>query len=111
VQPDLRVLVDVGYGSCGPGLNYANIPTPAGLLEAVNPFTTIPDLATGAVQGPEAALVDVGLLPQSFLPTAYPYLPSIDPNLNFFLGQPSVTGLSVLSGAAGNVSHLIPPIH
>jgi hypothetical protein len=111
VQPDLRVLVDLGYGSYGPGLNYANVPTPAGLFEVVNPFTTIPDLATGAVQGPEAALVDVGLLPQSFVPNAYPYLPSIDPNLNFFLGQPSVTGLSVLSGAVGDVLHLIPPIH
>jgi hypothetical protein len=111
LQPDLRVLVDLGYGSYGPGLNYANIPTPAGLLEIDNPFTIIPDLAIGAVQGPEAALVDLGLLPQSATPTTYPYVPSIDPNLNFFLGQPSVTGLSVLSGAVGDVLHLIPPIH
>jgi hypothetical protein len=111
VQPDLRVLVDLGYGSYGPGLNYANIPTPAGLFEVVDPFTTIPDLARGAVQGPQAALVDLGLLPQSATPTIYPYVPSIDPNLNFFLGQPSVTGLSVLSGAVGDVLHLIPPIH
>lgn len=111
LQPDLRVLVDLGYGSYGPGLNYANIPTPAGLLEIGNPFTIIPDLAIGAVQGSEAALVDLRLLPQSFTPTTYPYVPSIDPNLNFFLGQPSVTGLSVLSGAVGDVLHLIPPIH
>ena len=111
VQPDLRVLVDLGYGSYGPGLNYANIPTPAGLLDVVNPVTTIRDLAVGAVQGPQAALVDLGLLPQSATPTIYPYVPSIDPGLNFFLGQPSVTGLSVLSGAVGDVLHLIPPIH
>ncbi|OMC43797.1 PE-PPE domain-containing protein [Mycobacterium sp. IS-1264] len=111
VQPDLRVLVDLGYGSYGPGLNYANIPTPAGLFEVVNPFTTGPDLLLGAVQGPQSALVDLGLLPQSATPTIYPYVPSIDPNLNFFLGQPSVTGLSLLSGAAGDVLHLIPPIH
>jgi hypothetical protein len=110
-QPDLRVLVDLGYGSYGPGLNYANIPTPAGLLEIGNPFTIVPDLAIGAVQGPQAALVDLGLLPQSATPTIYPYVPSIDPHLNFFLGQPSVTGLSVLSGAVGDVLHLIPPIH
>ena len=56
-------------------------------------------------------LVDLGLLPQSATPTIYPYVPSIDPNLNFFLGQPSVTGLSVLSGAVGDVLRLIPPIH
>jgi hypothetical protein len=110
LQPDLRVLVDLGYGSYGPGLDYANIPTPAALLNVVNPFTTIPDLALGAVQGPEAALVDLGLLPQSATPTVYPYIPSIDPGLNVFLGQPSVTGLSVLSGALGDVLELIPPI-
>jgi PE-PPE domain/PE family len=100
-QPDRRVLVDLGYGPYGPGLNYANVPTPAGLFEVVNPFTTVPDLGTGAVRGPQAALVDLGLLPQSATPTIYPYVPSIAPNLNFFLGQQSVTGLSVLSGAAG----------
>jgi hypothetical protein len=111
VQPDLRVLVDLGYGSYGTDLNYANVPTPAGLFEVVNPFTTVPDLAIGAVQGPQAGLVDLGLLPQSATPTIYPYVPSIDPNLNFFLGQPSTTGLSLLSGAAGDVLHLIPPIH
>ncbi len=111
LQPDLRVLVDLGYGSYGPGLNYANIPTPAGLLEIGDPFIIIPDLAKGAVQGSQAALVDLGLLPQSDLPNTYPYVPSIDPDLNFFLGQPSVTGLSVLSGAVGDVLQLIPPIH
>ncbi|OBA83974.1 PE family protein [Mycobacterium sp. 1164966.3] len=109
-QPDLRVLVDLGYGDYGPGLNYANVPTPASLLSIPNPFTVLPDLAIGAVQGPQAALVDLGLLPQSALPTAYPYVPSLDPGLNFFLGQPSVTGLSLLSGAAGDVLELIPPI-
>jgi len=111
VQPDLRVLVDLGYGSYGTGLNYANVPTPAGLFEVVDPFTSLPDLARGALQGPQAALVDLGLLPPSATPTIYPYVPSIDPNLNFFLGQPSVTGLSVLSGLTGDVLHLIPPIH
>jgi hypothetical protein len=56
LQPDRRVLVDLGHGSYGPGLNYANIPTPAGLLEVVNPFTTIPDVSIGDVHGPQAAL-------------------------------------------------------
>jgi len=109
VQPDLRVLVDLGYGNFGPGGDYANIPTPARAFEVINPFTVGADLALGAVQGPQAALVDLGLLPPSCLPDTYPYLPSADPGLSLNLGQPSATGLSLLSGALGSVFHLIPP--
>jgi hypothetical protein len=108
LQPDLRVLVDMGYGSD----NYASIPTPASLLEIPNPFTIIPDLAAGAIQGPQSALVDLGLLPQAMLPNAYPYLPALNPDLNFNLGQSSVTGLSLLTGAEGALASdlgLIPP--
>ncbi|WP_407684910.1 PE family protein [Mycobacterium sp. HUMS_1102779] len=109
VQPDLRVLVDLGYGNYGPGGDYANVPTPARLFQVIDPFTVGADLAIGAVQGPQAALVDVGLLPPSCLPDAYPYLPSADPGLSLNLGQPSVTGLSLLSGALGSIFRLIPP--
>ena len=35
-QPDLRVLVDLGYGDIGPGGGYANLPTPASLLSVPN---------------------------------------------------------------------------
>jgi hypothetical protein len=114
-QPDLRVLVDMGYADYGPGGTYANIPTPAGLLEIPNPFTIIPDLALGAVQGPYGAAVEIGveagLLSPSLFPNTYPWVPSIDPHLNISLGQSSTTLLSVLSGDAGNALHLIPPIH
>lgn len=109
VQPDLRVLVDLGYADYGPGGNYANVPTPAGLFELPNPFTVIPDLGTGAVQGVQAAMVDLGYLPPSALPTTYPYAPALSPHLNVFLGQPSTTLLSTLTGAVGPVLHLIPP--
>lgn len=113
VQPDLRVLVDLGYSDFGPGLNYANVPTPAGLLDIPNPFTVIPDLALGTVQGPYGALVELGvetgLASPSYFPNTYPWTPSIAPHLNLFLGQPSTTLLSVLSGATGDVLHLIPP--
>lgn len=112
-QPDLRVLVDLGYADYGPGANYANIPTPAGLFDIPNPFTVIPDLALGAVQGPYGAAVEIGvesgLLSPSYFPNTYPWVPSINPGLNISLGQSSTTLLSVLSGAAGNVLHLIPP--
>ncbi len=112
-QPDLRVLVDLGYADYGPGANYANVPTPAGLFDLPNPFTVIPDLALGAVQGPYGAAVEIGveagLLSPSYFPNTYPWVPSIDPGLNVSFGQSSTTLLSVLSGAVGNVLHLIPP--
>ncbi|MCV7090630.1 PE family protein [Mycobacterium interjectum] len=112
-QPDLRVLVDLGYGDYGPGANYANVPTPAGLFDLPNPFTVIPDLALGAVQGPYGAAVEIGveagLLSPSYFPNTYPWVPSIDPGLNVSFGQSSTTLLSLLSGATGNVLHLIPP--
>jgi PE-PPE domain/PE family len=113
-QPDLRVLVDMGYSDYGPGQSYANVPTPAGLLSIPNPFTIVPDLALGAVQGPYGAAVEIGvesgLLSPSYFPDTYPWVPSTDPGLNIFLGQPSVTGLSTLTGALGGVLEIIPPV-
>ncbi|OBG23730.1 PE-PPE domain-containing protein [Mycobacterium sp. 852002-51057_SCH5723018] len=112
-QPDLRVLVDLGYTGFGPGADYANIPTPAGLFEIPNPLTIIPDLALGTVQGPYGAAVEIGvesgLLSPSYFPNAYPWVPSINPGLNISLGQSSTTLLSLLSGTVGNVLHIIPP--
>ncbi|OBH03649.1 MULTISPECIES: PE-PPE domain-containing protein [unclassified Mycobacterium] len=99
LQPDLRVIVDMGYGSG----EYANIPTPASLFELPDPFTIVPDLAHGAVQGPQAALVDLGFLPQSMMPTGYPFNPALDPGLNFPLPQSPVTGVSLLSGFEGHL--------
>ncbi|BBX98767.1 PE-PPE domain-containing protein [Mycobacterium lacus] len=105
IQPDLRVLVDLGYG-----YGYADVPTPASLFPPINPIAVAAALANGAVQGPQAALVDIGLLPPSSLPTTYPYVPSANPGLMFNFGQSSVTELSVLSGAIGSVTRLIPPL-
>jgi PE-PPE domain/PE family len=99
LQPDLRVIVDMGYGSG----EYADIPTPASLFELPNPFTIVPDLVHGAVQGPQAALVDLGLLPQSMMPTGYPFNPELDPGLNFPLPQSSVSGVSLLTGFEGRL--------
>ena len=114
-QPDLRVIVDQGYADYGPGGNYANIPTPAGLLAVPNPVTMVPDLLLGAVQGPYGAAVEIGveagLASPSLFPTTYPWVPSLDPHLNFFFGQHSTTGLSQLSGIVGSALHNIPPVH
>ncbi len=109
IQPDMRVLVDMGYGSMGTGGDYADIPTPASLFHLINPVTVGVDLARGAVQGGQAALVDIGALPQTSLPDIYPYVPSIDPGLSINLGQSSVTGLSRFVGALGSLLELIPP--
>ncbi|MBW0014477.1 PE-PPE domain-containing protein [Mycobacterium sp.] len=99
LQPDLRVLVDMGYGSG----EYANIPTPASLIELPDPFTIVPDLAYGAVQGPQAALVDLGVLPQSMSPTGYPFNPAFDPHLNFPLPQSPVNEVSLMTGFEGRL--------
>jgi hypothetical protein len=114
-QPDLRVLVDLGYADYGPGANFANVPTPAGLFSLPNPFTVIPDLALGAEQGPYGAAVEIGvesgLLSPSLFPNAYPWVPSIDPGLHVSFGQSSTTLLSVLSGAVGDATpRVLPPI-
>jgi hypothetical protein len=98
-QPDLRVIVDMGYGSG----EYANIPTPASLFELPDPFTIARDLVTGTIQGPQAALVDLGVLPASATPTGYPATPVLDPHLNYPLPQSSTTGLSLLTTTEGNL--------
>jgi hypothetical protein len=104
LTPDLRVLVDMGYGSIGSsfGDEYADLPTPASLFELVNPITVTSDLLTGAKQGVTAALVDSGLLPESDMPDTYPFVPSLDPDLSISLGQPSETLFSALAGAIGS---------
>jgi hypothetical protein len=115
IQPDLRVLVDLGYGDIGSGGGYANLATPASLLSIPNVGRVVEDLALGAVQGPWSAAVDIGVeagwLPAdtSLYPNAYPYLPSTDPHLHIYLGQPSSTGLSRLCGHLGNILEKIPP--
>lgn len=76
LQPDLRVLVDLGYGD-----GFANVPTPAGLFALFNPLTVGEHLLNGLVQGGQAALVEAGVLPDSDLPDLYPYLPMADPLL------------------------------
>jgi hypothetical protein len=57
IQPDLSVLIQLGYGN-GP----ANVPTPAELFPTdVNPITAADDLVEGTVKGVDNALTDAGL--------------------------------------------------
>lgn len=112
-QPQLRVLVDLGYADYGPGGNYADIPTPAGLFSIPNPFAVTYYLIKGSLQAPYGAIVEIGveagLIGPEWFPDSYPWVPSINPGLNFYFGQPQVTLLSLMSGGLGNILHLIPP--
>ncbi|UGT91215.1 PE family protein [Mycobacterium ostraviense] len=111
IQPNLRVLVDLGYSDWGNGQDYANVVTPASLFSIPDPFVVGRELADGTVKGVQASLVEVGALPQSALPNEYPYLPSLDTDVNFYVGQPTVTDISLLTRAVGPLLNLIPPIH
>jgi hypothetical protein len=74
IQPDLRVLIDLGYDRTG----YADVTTPADWSMPNIDWTTVDaELALGAQQGMTAAEVDLGILPTSDLPNLYPYLPDL----------------------------------
>lgn len=113
IQPQLRVLVDLGYADYGPGGNYADIPTPAGLLAIPNPFAVSYYLLKGSLQAPYGAAVGIGveagLIGPEWYPDTYPWAPSISPGLHFSFGQQQVTLLSQLSGGLGDILRLIPP--
>jgi diacyltrehalose acyltransferase len=77
IQPDMRVLVDLGYNWTGD----ADVSTPA-TMTAPTIDTPVVDayLAAGADQGMIASLVDDGILPQSDLAglsDLYPYVPDV----------------------------------
>jgi PPE-repeat protein len=69
VQPDLRVLVELGYDRTA----YQDLPTPFGLFPNIDPATVTADLQQGAVQGVNNALGDLGLPPPAV--PAFPRLP------------------------------------
>jgi diacyltrehalose acyltransferase len=77
IQPDMRVLVDLGYNWTGD----ADVSTPATMSNPDIDMTAVDSyLAAGADQGMIAALVDDGILPQSDLTALadlYPYVPDV----------------------------------
>ena len=62
LEPDIRVLVNLGYGSPDEGWSPGppNVPTPFKLFPPVNPGTVFGDLVTGTQQGIGAFVGDVG---------------------------------------------------
>lgn len=74
IQPDMRVLVDLGYNWTGD----ADVSTAATTSDPDIDFTAVDSyLAAGADQGMIAALVDTGILPSSDLSDLYPYVPDV----------------------------------
>ena len=77
IQPDMRVLVDLGYNWTGD----ANVVTPAVWTSPQIDMIAVDSyLAAGADQGMIASLVDMGILPQSDLAglsDLYPYVPDV----------------------------------
>jgi diacyltrehalose acyltransferase len=77
IQPDMRVLVDLGYNWTGD----ADVVTPAQYTSPDIDTTAVDSyLAAGADQGMIASLVDMGILPQSDLAglsDLYPYVPDV----------------------------------
>jgi hypothetical protein len=57
VQPDLKVLVELGYDRTA----YQDLPTPFGLFPNIDPATVAAELQQGAVQGFDDAWADTGL--------------------------------------------------
>ncbi|KAA1248533.1 PE-PPE domain-containing protein [Mycobacterium simiae] len=106
VQPNLRVIVELGYDRTG----YADVHTPAGLFPThVDPIAVMGDLAVGTQQGINDALAGVGLpllpdlplppaldlstplnssLPISILPPAMPTEISVPPQLGSAISGP-----------------------
>ncbi|BBX96002.1 PE family protein [Mycobacterium lacus] len=86
VEPDLRVIIELGYDRTG----YADLPTPAALLPThINPITVAGDLAQGTVLGIDNALADVGLPPLPDAPSL-PSLPLVSQPSNIPLTMPSL---------------------
>jgi PE-PPE domain len=104
VQPDLRVLINLGYGSITNGWSPdpANVVTPIGLFPTnINPADVLTALANGAVQGVTNALNDLktpqllDLSPLSpFLSglSAIGFTPSATPSLQDLLNAFAIIG-------------------
>ncbi|MCV7445477.1 PE-PPE domain-containing protein [Mycobacterium paraense] len=81
LQPDLKVLVNLGYGpdpTLGYSTSYADVPTPFGLFPDANPGTVFNALAAGTQQGIHDFSLDMqqiaaqppAVVPQLTLPSA-----------------------------------------
>jgi hypothetical protein len=76
LQPDMSVLVNIGYGSTSQGWSPgpANVPTPFGVIPPVGPAAVAHALAAGAQQGLGAFSHDIGAEVAAIPPLTLPNL-------------------------------------
>jgi hypothetical protein len=105
LQPDLTVLVDLGYGSTTQGWSPdpPNVPTPFGVIPPVGPLQVLSALGAGTQQGIAAFARDIS--------ANGPLLTSLSPSgLASMLGSVGTGGSSLLSGGlTGLTSALSSP--
>ncbi len=113
LQPDLTVLVNLGYGDPGIGYStsYADVPTSFGLFPHVSPGLIAADLAAGAQQGIHDAAADIVAQGLPSLPHLSPpgpqALPTI-PSLGTLLSPASIDGfINGLQAANTNFANAI----
>ncbi len=97
LEPDTRILVDLGYGSINEGWNQgpANVETPIGLFPTgVDWSAVLPALGTGAQQGVTAFVNDV------LNPNTYRITPLVD--------NPSLTTLIAAAYGGGDINNPHP---
>jgi PE-PPE domain/PE family len=95
LEPDTRVLVNLGYGSPDQGWSTGppNVATSFGLLPSVNPGTVLADLATGTQQGIGAFGSDVGAAGSGWSPSSLTHALLSTPPPSFSApSPPSVDG-------------------
>jgi diacyltrehalose acyltransferase len=106
IEPDLRVLVDLGYDWTGG----ADVNTVATLSNPDIDFAAVNDyLEAGANQGMIAALVDLGILPQSDLAdlaNLYPYVPDVAGLMEGALTDQDAAALDASTSLAALMSDL-----
>jgi hypothetical protein len=94
LQPDLTVLINLGYGPDNVGYSTpANVPTPFGLFPNVSLATVVNELVAGAQEGVNAFVADIGDELHSFS------LPSFSP-ASSTSSAPSLTSLAAAMSAA-----------
>jgi hypothetical protein len=132
VQPDLKVLVDLGYGSTSQGWSTgpANVPTPFGVIPPVSPIDVAGALATGTQQGLGAfagdisagiagipslnvSLPDMSSIGMSGGPSLLPAAPTSAPAaIDGFIQALQTTNTTIvdgISGAAANAYAVLLP--
>ena len=102
IQPDLKVLVDLGYGSTTQGWspNPPNVPTGFGVIPPVSPGTVLTALAAGTQQGMGAFATDISTMASS--PASFS-LAGMTSSLGA-LGSTAATGSALLPAMASALS-------